>query len=104
MKQRKNIFENNRGRIINSIFLTLLVAGITLLIIKNWDQFVNYKELLKNIPISYLLIILLITINATLMRTWRWYYLLVPLKPGVSWRNVMRVTINALAAHKHWRI
>lgn len=95
----ENMLKGWWNRIISIFFGIALVLGITLLLVRNWDEFVNYKELLRNIPPWYLLVIMIITVNATLMRTWRWYYLLIPLKQDISWRNILRVTINALAAN-----
>ncbi|MBD3289332.1 flippase-like domain-containing protein [candidate division KSB1 bacterium] len=97
MKLKINI--KNKSKIINIFFIVILATGITLLVINNKDEFYKYKIVLQGINYFYISIILVLTISASIFRSWRWYYLLIPIKSDISWRNVLRVTINALAAN-----
>lgn len=87
------------GKMINTIFVCLILLGLTLIILKNKTRIDDYKETLLAINYWQLLIILVITICASVFRSWRWYYLLIPVKKNISMANVLRVNINALAAN-----
>ena len=89
----------NKSKIINIVFIVILATAITLLVIKNKDEFYKYKSVLQDINYFYIIIILLLTISASIFRSWRWYFLLIPIKSDIPWRNVLRVTINGLAAN-----
>lgn len=99
MKEDANFFHNNKTKIINGFFLLLIIAGIVLVIVNNKDEFYKYKAIILDLNLFCIFIILAITIQASIFRSWRWYYLLIPIKADIKWRNVLRVTINALAAN-----
>lgn len=87
------------GNKINIIFMLLIMVGLVLIIYQNQEKLTEYKDILLNINPFEILIILGITILANVGRSWRWYYLLMPVKEKVSFWNVLRVNVNAIAVN-----
>ncbi|MBN2091986.1 flippase-like domain-containing protein, partial [candidate division KSB1 bacterium] len=97
--QEKSGFAKNKWKIINLFFISLLLVGFILAFYNNWDELVKYKEVILNISLTNIFIILILTMSATIFRSWRWYFLLLPIKSPLPWKNILRITINALAAN-----
>jgi len=94
--------ENKKSRysaLINIGFVILIIVGFTLIVYGNRDKFDEYKEILLHLNYFNILIVLIITIAGNVLRSWRWYYLLLPIKEKLSLLNLIRLTINALAAN-----
>lgn len=93
--------ENSSGwnKIINVLFLVIVVLGLFFIIKDNRHRLDEYKDVLLNANYYYLILVVLITMVGTLLRTWRWYYLLLPIKKDVSYKTLLRVNVNALAAN-----
>ncbi len=89
----------NKWKMINLFFILLLLVGFILAFYNNWDELLKYKTIILNIRITNIFIILVLTMSATIFRSWRWYVLLLPLKNTITWKNILRITINALAAN-----
>ena len=99
MKEKNNIFKSKTSKIINILFFVVIISGLGLIFLNNKDRLTEYKTIILNINYFHIFIVLAITILASVFRSWRWYYLLVPIKRDVSWKNTLRVTINALATN-----
>lgn len=84
---------------VNILFLCFIIFGIASIVFDNLDRIHEYKDTLLSINYWHLLIVLAITMAATILRSLRWYYLLIPVKKNISWINVLRVNMNALAAN-----
>lgn len=91
--------KSSNNKFINLFFGVLIVVGFSLIIYNNRDELNKYKETLLNINYLTLTFVFVITMTAVFFRSWRWFYLLLPLKKGLSFLNVFRVSINALAAN-----
>jgi len=87
------------GSKVNLFFLALIVAGFVYILYQNRDQMAQMKETLRNANYAMIAGALGITIFANVMRSWRWYYLLVPIKKSISFISVLRVNTNAIAAN-----
>ncbi len=90
---------NNYNKLINLFFVVLILMGLGLIIYKNRQNLNDYKEILFNVNYLTLGFVLVVTMSTIFFRSWRWYYLLRPLKGNLSFMNVFRVSINALAAN-----
>ena len=100
MEQKQNK-QNSAGwnRIINILFLVIVLIGLFFIVKDNRHRFDEYREVLFEANYFYLILVVLFTMVGTLLRTWRWYYLLLPIKETVSYNTLLRVNINALAAN-----
>lgn len=88
-----------KWKYINIILIILLMTGFTFALYNNREELVKYKTILLNINLINISVILVVTMAASILRSWRWQFLLIPIKSNISWRNILRVTINALAAN-----
>jgi len=99
IEQIKKNKSKNLNTLINTIFVIIIFAALFLIVYNNRDKIDEYKETLLNISIVNIIIVLIFTISANIFRSWRWYYLLLPIKKPLSFGNVFKVTINALVAN-----
>lgn len=97
--QEKIKTTKNKWKFINLFFAAILIIGTVLAFYNNWDEFIKYKTTILNINLLNIFIIVTLTMSATIFRSWRWYFLLLPIKSPISWKNILRITINALAAN-----
>lgn len=98
METINNTTRNHSSKIINFVFIVLVVVGLTLIVYKNRDNFSQYREALMNINYWTMLIVLVLTVVAIVFRNWSWYFLLLPVKRDISFLNLFRISINALVA------
>jgi len=87
------------NRLISFGFLLLIIVGFGLIIHGNRDKLTEYKAVLINVNYWNLIISFVIAGVAIFFRSWRWYYLVRPIKETMSFLNVYGVSINALAAN-----
>ena len=87
------------GNKVNIVFTALIIIGLILIIIKNKERLDEYKETLVNINYWQVLVVFGIAVSTNVFRSWRWYYLLVPIKFNLSFITVLRVNINGIAAN-----
>lgn len=90
---------NKFGNKLNLFFLALIVAGFAYILYDNKDQLAQFRETISNVNYGIVALVMVITMFANVMRSWRWYYLLVPIKRSISFISVLRVNINAIAAN-----
>lgn len=94
-EQKKSTF----SKLINWVFVVLILGGLIWVVYNNRENLDEYKETLLNVNFFTLFIVLLFTMGANFFRGWRWYYLVLAIKNNISLINIFRVTINALAAN-----
>ena len=87
------------NRVINVLLIIIIFSALFIIVLKNRDRLDEYKETLLNMSYVNILIILVATILANIFRSWRWYYLLLPIKKTISFVVVFRVSISALVAN-----
>ncbi len=97
--QQLTFFQKYKSLIINLLFFIILIVGFGLVLINNKDEIIKYESIIYNINSFDILIIIVITMAASFFRSWRWHFLLLPIKKNISWRNVLRITLNALVAN-----
>jgi uncharacterized protein (TIRG00374 family) len=92
--------EKNNGftKILNYGFFVLVFLGLIFIFYKNRGHLYDYKENLLNANYAIIFVVLLYTMVAIFFRSWRWYYILLPIKEKLSLLNLYRVSINGLAA------
>ncbi|MBN1155410.1 flippase-like domain-containing protein [candidate division KSB1 bacterium] len=85
--------------LINVLFIIIVFVALFSIVYNNRSRLDEYKETLLNINYINILIILAFTISSHIFRSWRWYYLLLPIKKTISFLCILRVTISALVAN-----
>ena len=98
----QTIKKNSSGtfwKVTNILFIVLILYGLIHIIIVNKDKLSSYKDVLADMNYFYLAIAVGIRMLTAVFRSWRWYYLLVPIKQNLSKANILRININALAAN-----
>lgn len=84
-------------RLIDVIFIVCVLGGLVLLLRKtDWQQLALIGPRLNLLA---LLMVLGLTIANVLLMIYRWYLLLRPIKPNISLRNVVKVSLNGLAVN-----
>lgn len=99
MEEQQQQRKSKLSKLINLVFVVLILGGLFLVVYNNREHLDEYKETLLNVNIFTLFIVLLFTMSANFFRGWRWYYLVLAIKSKISLINIFRVTINALAAN-----
>ncbi len=99
MEVKKDTSKRQSIQSVNVFFIVLILLGLFLIVYLNRDDLEKYKESLLSVNYLTLMIVLIVTMGTIFFRSWRWYYLLLPIKEKLSFINVFRVTINGLIAN-----
>jgi uncharacterized membrane protein YbhN (UPF0104 family) len=84
-------------RLVDGIYIVCVLGGLVLLLRKtDWQQLALIGPRLNWLA---LLMVLGLTITNVLLMIYRWYLLLRPIKPNISLRNVVKVSLNGLAVN-----
>ena len=93
MKSQKTFL----SKLINGIFIVVVFVGLYFIFRKFDVSRLDYIK--EHINYGLLILVWLITVLSMVLMILRWYYLLKPIKPGVSLQNVFRVSIHAFAVN-----
>ena len=84
-------------RLLDGIYIVCVLGGLALLLRKtDWQQL---AQIWPRLDWMALLAVLALTIVNILLMIYRWYLLLRPIKPNISLRNVVKVSLNGLAVN-----
>lgn len=82
-------------KILNILIAIILIIGIYFII--QTGDFQKLRQIKSELNYWGLIGVLFITIINILLSVYRWYLLLLPVKPGISFSNILTISISAVA-------